>query len=103
VKGGIQAIYKKAISTDRRIESMAKRMSTIGKTIGSNTDSMVEMKGNQIAMMKDMAAMMSTLKEMASKGNKGNSRSKIRRYQGKKTAKKAEKRAEEQDTGWSDE
>ena len=102
VKVGIQAINTKAISTERRIDSIAKRMSTIGKTIGSNIDGMVEMKGNQIAMMKDMAAMMSTMKEIAGKGNKGNRRSRTRRYQGKKTAKKAGKRAEEEDTGWMD-
>jgi hypothetical protein len=102
VKVGIQAINTKAKSTERRIDSIAKRMSTIGKTIGSNADGMVEMKGNQIAMMKDMAAMMSTMKELAGKGNKGNRRSRTRRYQGKKTAKKAEKRAEEKDTGWLD-
>lgn len=103
VKVGIQAINTKAISTERRIDSIAKRMSTIGKTVGSNTDGMVEMKGNQIAMMKDVAAMMSTMKEIASKGNKGTRRSKIRRYQGKRISKKAEKKAEEEDAGWIDE
>jgi hypothetical protein len=102
VKGGIQAINTKAITTDRRIESMAKRMSTIGKTFGSHTDSMVEMKGNQVTMMEDMAAMMSMMKETASKGNKGKGR--IRRYQGKRLSKKAEQKGEEEEeSGWLDE
>jgi methyl-accepting chemotaxis protein len=105
VKEGIHAINAKASSTERRIESMAKRMNTIAKTIGSNTDSMTEMKGNQIEMMKNMAKMMSSMKDMASKGSKGKRRSRIRRYQGKRILKKAGKageRVEEEDAGWSD-
>jgi hypothetical protein len=94
VKAGIHAIRAKSISTERRIDSIVKRTSTTDKN-------MLEMKRNQVTMMKDMAAMMSMMKEMASKGYKGDGR--IRRYQEKRTSKKAENRAEEENTGWSDE
>jgi len=96
VKAGIHAIKAKSISTERRIDSIVQRTSTTDKN-------MVEMKRNQVTMMEDMAAMMSTMKEIASKGNKGTRRSKIRRYQGKRISKKAEKKAGEEDAGWIDE
>ena len=103
VKGGIYAINAKVIATERQIECMVKRIGTLGKTMRTHTDSMVEMKGNQIAIMENMAQMMSTMKELASKGSRGTMRSRTRRYQGKKTAKKAGKRAEEGESGWVDE
>jgi hypothetical protein len=96
IKAGIRAIDAKAISAGRRIDSMVKRMSTTDRNL-------VEMKGSQIAMVKNMAKIASAMKQIASKGNKGNSKSRIRRYQGKRTSKKAEKKAEEEDAGWIDE
>jgi hypothetical protein len=96
VKEGIRAIDAKAISTERRTDSIVKRISTIDK-------SMTEIKKTQVTVVEDMAAMMSMMKEMASKGNKGYGRSRIRRYQGKRISKKAEKRAGEEDAGWIDE
>ena len=98
VKAGIHAIKAKSISTERRIDSIVQRTSTTDKN-------MVEMKRNQVTMMDDIAAMMSMMKEMAGKGIKGNGRSRIRirRYQGQRISKKAEKKAEEEDAGWINE
>ena len=102
LKGGVYAINAKVVATERRIESMVKRIGTLGKTMRTHTDSMVEMKGNQIAIMENMAQMMSTMMELASKGSGGTMRSRSRRYQGKRTAKKAGKRTEEGESGWVD-
>lgn len=103
MKRDISAICAKASSTGRQIDSMAQRMSTIVKTIGNGTDSMTEMKGNQVKMMKDIAAMMDTIKGIASKGNKRKKRSRIRRYQGKRSVKTAESKEEGEEVGWLDE
>ena len=103
VKGGIYVINAKVVATERRIDYMVKRMHTLGETIRSNAGSILAMEGNQIVMMKDMAQIMSTMKDLASKGSRGNGRGRTRRYQGKRTAEKAEKRAEEGESGWVDE
>ena len=103
LKGGIYAINAKVVATERRIDYMVKRMHTLGEIIRSNAGSILAMEGNQIVMMNDMAQIMSTMKDLASKGSRGNGRSRTRRYQGKRTAQKVGKREEEGVSGWVDE
>jgi hypothetical protein len=64
IKRDMYAIKAKTTSTDRRIDAMNKRITTLAKTADSTTDSMACMK-------QDMAAIMAMMKEMASKGKKG--------------------------------
>jgi hypothetical protein len=81
IKRDMYAIKAKTTSTDRRIDAMNKRITTLAKTADSTTDSMACMK-------QDMAAIMAMMKEMASKGKKGKKRSRFRRYKEERMSKK---------------